>query len=367
VDIEDQKISGVQLTQLMICFICGSNILLTVSMTVAKQDIWLAILGGVVESLVFAIIYIFITKKYPNKTLIEINDLVFGSFLGKLVSTLYIIFFFLQGSAYLRIITNFFKSQIMPETPMFVLALALLIVCAYAVNKGFEVISRLSMLFLIFLMLEVAFVFVTGYSDMKFKNFLPIFDITMTDFIKSANIIGTTHFGEFVVFLMFFALLNNTSKGKNSNIKIYIISILSGGAILIVISVITIALIGNLAPIDNYPYFQAIRIINVRDILTRFEIITSINILAMVFFKICVYFYATVSGIRKILKLSSQSFLVLPIGIIMINTSLMLFKNPFEVTQFATEIFPLYGLVFEVLFPVLILVITQMKKLFVNR
>ena len=100
-ELERGKINNLHLTFLIIGFTFGSSVIISPGKG-AGQDTWLAILAGLAEGLIFAWIFFTLAVKFPGKNIIQINEVVFGVFTGKVISLLYLWYFFHLGSLVLR-------------------------------------------------------------------------------------------------------------------------------------------------------------------------------------------------------------------------------------------------------------------------
>jgi spore germination protein KB len=358
-ELEKGKISSSQLVFLISGFIIGSFVLLAFPGGIAKHDLWLTVLLGFGEGLVFVLIYITIAKRLPRNTLIEINDIIYGPFIGKIISILYILFFMLLLSLNIRTLSEHYITVIMPETPMVVFGIMITFVCASAVRKGLEVISRCSLVIVIMFIIETIITIVLLIKDIEITNFLPIFDLSLIDFIKSGNIINTVSFGEIIVLLMVVSYINKYKEIKKSVLK----AVILGAAFLLLISLRNVAVLGITQSIHTYPSFEAVRLINYKNIITRLEIVSSMSLVIILFLKISVIYYAVVLAIAQLLNLRIYQPLVTPIGIIGICGSLILFEYYQENINFYTNIYPIFSLPFEIGIPLLSLIILLIRKL----
>jgi spore germination protein KB len=92
--LEKGVISSSQLMLLMLSFLQSMHLTINFAYVPTKHDIWLAVLAGFIITIFFALIYIAIAQQFPQKTLIEINDTVYGPYIGNLISAIYVWFFF---------------------------------------------------------------------------------------------------------------------------------------------------------------------------------------------------------------------------------------------------------------------------------
>ncbi|MBO8169579.1 MAG: endospore germination permease [Thermoanaerobacteraceae bacterium] len=356
--LEKGKISSSQLTFLIAGFTLGSSLILSPGL-VAGHDAWLAVLAGLGSSLLIAFIYTTLAVKFPGKTLVQINDIIFGPYLGKLITIGYLWYFFHLASLVLRNFSDFFVGLIYPETPIIVFLIFITLTCASAVRNGIEVIARTSIILLFVTACATFLTTVLLVKDMEFTNLLPVLDLPLKQFIKASYAATTFPFGETVVFLMVIAFLENTKQAKPS----VTLGLILAGILLVVASVRNISVLGVTEPIHTYDSYQAVRLINIGEILTRLEIIVVGNFLAMGFLKISVLYYGTVLGTAQLLNLRSYLPLVLPIGILMVILSILQFESTIENIHFAFDIYPYYVIPFQFGIPLFSLIVAVVRGL----
>ncbi|QNB48368.1 GerAB/ArcD/ProY family transporter [Thermanaerosceptrum fracticalcis] len=355
--LEGGKISRSQLTFLITGFTLGSSVILSPGQA-AKHDAWLAILAGLGEGLVFALVFTTLAMRFPGKTLVQFNDIIYGPYLGKVISLSYLWFFFHLASLVLRNFGDFFTAIIYPETPMVVFIILVALICASAVRNGIEVISRCSLILISFTAFMILGTTILLLKDMEFVNFLPVFDLPLKEFLKASHAAATFPFGETVAFLMVMAFLNKVKQAKTSTIMALIIA----GILLVIAAVRDTAVLGITKNISVYPSYQTVRLIEVGKVITRLEIVVAVNLLAMGFLKISVLYYGTVLGMAQLLNLRSYLPLVFPIGAMMVSLSILQFDSNIENMFFAFNIYPFYSLPFEVGLPLLSLIIAMIRE-----
>lgn len=356
--LEKGRISGSQLVWLMMGFIFGSSLILTPGET-AEHDAWLAVLIGLAEGSVFALVYILLSRRFPGKTLIQINDLVYGPYLGKLLSLSFLWYLLHLASLVLVSFTDFFTALIMPETPTLVFVLLISMVCAYAVRNGVEVISRCSEVLVPVTVFSLLLTFLLLVKDMEIKAFQPVLEVPAGRLFWAAHSAATFPFGETVAFLMIIPFLNKPQKTTASVLT----ALVSAGFFLLMTIIRNTGVLGVTERAFAYPSFEAVRLVNIGRFLTRVEILVAINFLTMIFLKIAVLFYGTVLGTAQLLGLRSYRALTLPIGVFIIILSLINFAGVPENFEFAREIYPIYALPFQVGIPLVTLILALIRKL----
>lgn len=357
---ERSKISGSQLMLLISSSVLGSAIALSFMDTITGHDSWLTVLSGYAISIPPVLSYAFLAKRFPGMNIVQINDMVYGPYLGKLISLIYIAFFLLIFALNIRDVANFYIGLVMPETPILAYLIMLVLTCAYAVNNGLETIARINVFALILVVFSLTSTFfLLLNNNMHFTNFFPVFDISLKTYIHGTHIMAAVAFCEPVVFLMVMPYLNNYKQ-----IVKYSFGGLSIAALIFVVtSVRNTAVLGPTALLMVSASYQAVRLINISNILTRIEFLVVIAMTAALFIKICLFYYATVSGISQLLKLRSFSTLILPIGCIAIILAITVYENEIIHSFSARNYHPILVFPIQFILPPVSLLIAALRGL----
>ncbi len=94
--LETGRISRFQLIMLMVGFIFGTSIIVSPARS-AGHDGWIACVIGIMEALGLVWVFCALANQFTDKTLVEINELVYGRVLGKGISLLFIWYLFHLG------------------------------------------------------------------------------------------------------------------------------------------------------------------------------------------------------------------------------------------------------------------------------
>ncbi|MFZ5975666.1 MAG: GerAB/ArcD/ProY family transporter [Bacillota bacterium] len=356
---ETEKISSSQLMFLIIGLLIGSSLLIAFMDGIAKQDAWLVIVAAFLASIPFVLSYVFLTKRFPGKSLIEINDIIFGPYLGKIVSILYVGYFLYLFLLNLRVLANFYVGFILTETPMLIILIVFTAICAYAVKKGIETIARISLVAVVCSAITVIIVFILLLGSMDFANFQPVGSTPLKSFIKGTHIFAAVSFCEIFVFLMIFPSLNKTKKtGKSTMLGFSL-----GALVLLIISMRNTAVLGPATVMFTNATYEASRLINIGEILTRIELFSAFGITVTLFIKACIFYYATVKSTAQLFRMRSGSPLILPIGIIGVIYALVVFESIISQQQSAETYHAMVALPFEFVIPPVSLFIAKIRKL----
>lgn len=339
-------------------FIFGSSLLLPPGKGAGNMG-WLAILGGLAEGALFAVVYVSLTLRFPRKSLVEMADAVYGRYLGKLVSVGFVTYLFYLGSLVVTNFHDFIKISILVQTPSSVVILFGLMVLIYGVASGVEVLSRVSQGMVIVTVLLFMLISILVITEVQLENFLPLFAVPVNEILWSAHGAAAFPFGETVAFIMILPFLKRTEETRSSVLK----ALLGGAAILLLASFRSIGVLGKSAELLVYPSHYVGRLVNIANVFTRLEILISLNFLMMAFLKIGVLLYGTALGVAQIFRLPSFKSLVFPIGVLMGTFAMVNFSSVTQNAKFADEVYPWLALPFQVGIPLLTLLVAVIRRL----
>lgn len=357
--LENGEISNTQLMFLVLSFLQSMILTINFVYTITIYDTWIAVLIGYVIAILFTLLYLKIALKFPGKDLIEINDIVFGRFIGKLVSAFYIWFFFEYMIHYMYYFNSFWITYIMPETPRIAFAIMFVFVCGMAVKNGIEVIARCSFMFLIIVTISILAVTVLLIPNMKATNLLPILEVKPLKIIQSVHIILVIPFCDIVAFLFILPYTSN-----KQNIRKPVLTGLSLSALLLLIVVLRDALVlGSRLLIASSASFAVSRLIDIADVLTRLDILVAITMLITVFMKVTIFYYVTVIGLGEIFKLRSYKPLIVPIGALTTIIASNLYPSDMEQMYAGQFIWPFNASVSEFILPIITIIVILLRRL----
>lgn len=354
------RISPGQLIFMVTSFTLGPALVKSLAVGAGKAS-WLVILLGLGQSLIIAFMFTSLSIKFPGKTLVEFNDIIYGPLLGKIISLGYLFYFFLLATLPLRQFGDFFAGLVFPQTPMVVFISLITLVSASAVRNGIEVIARLSQVLLPITILTIGLTLGLSIPNMDLNRLLPLFDLSLKDFLKSGYTLTVFPFGQAVAFLMIIAFVGpDQAKVKKARLAL-MLGLIGGGLLLLVTDMRSLSVLGNTSAITQYDSYQAVSLIKVGDIFNRLEIVVFTNFIAMLFLVVTMLYYNAALGMAQILKLRTYLPLVLPIGILLICTSIIQFGNIPEYLRFSDDIGPYFAFPFQIGIPLISLIICEIK------
>ncbi len=105
------------------------------------------------------------------------------------------------------------------------------------------------------------------------------------------------------------------------------------------------------------------RLLDVADLFSRFEILAGINFVTMGFLKISVLLCVLAVGLAQVLGLQSYRPLVFPLAALIVLLSLMYTESTVDMAAFTQSVYPLWVLPFEFLLPLITLITAAARNL----
>lgn len=151
-------------------------------------------------------------KLYPNLTLIQVIQKVFGKWIGTIISLLTLMYFLIVTVGSMREVADFVTSEMLPGTPIPAILILFILIVIMATRLGIEVIGRTGEIFtpmviILFLILTVAII-----PQMEIVRMLPILEDGIKPVLRGSISISAYTFLEPVVFLMFLPYVNQQKK-----------------------------------------------------------------------------------------------------------------------------------------------------------
>ncbi|WP_176431598.1 GerAB/ArcD/ProY family transporter [Anaerovirgula multivorans] len=171
------KIKSSQLFVFIIAAQIGIGILTLPSIIVeiAGHDAWISvILAGIITSLALVIIMLLLNR-YKDKSILEINKLLYGRYLGSIINLFIITYTFIAATLGTRIFTDVIKVSALKLTSPVVLTFFILIPAIYLAWYGLKAICRFANTLLVIFSLVVIFFLIT-HNDFRLTFLMPVAD-----------------------------------------------------------------------------------------------------------------------------------------------------------------------------------------------
>lgn len=347
---------------MIVMFIIGSSLLMVMGME-ARRDIWLSIILAMVASAIIMLIYIRLLTVLPNKNFFETMEFFLGKVGSKIAIGLITWFSFDLCAIVLRNFAQFVSTVGLKETPMYAIMAIMMITCALAVRYGIDIIGHWTetFIFIVILFLVVSVGLVS--KNIEISNILPIFDKGFKPIVKGAFGVVTFPFVETVVFLLVFPKFKKDASVK----KIFLNGLLFGGLLILMTSLADILVLGcSLAEAEYYPTYTTFSTVHLGDFIHRLEAFAAIVFIVSVFFKLSILLLGACNGVAKLFGFETDTFVIVPISLLVINFALFSFDSMIYYHDWTNKVFRYYGSIFEIIIPLIILIIIQVRIRLMN-
>lgn len=355
---EKGKISSLQMAMMIYATTISTAMISTPGLVAkyAKNDFWMS---PILASLIgFVTVYIVceLHKLYPKQTVIEYSTQIVGRIPGKIIGLLIPFFCLMAAGHMLRDYSEFLLSAYLPRTPISVIITSMILLSAFAVNGGIEVIGRLAHLFSPFFILPfIIFVFLL-FPDFEIKNIFPILGNGVIPPIKGS--ILETFYGEFFLFTFLLPYLSDVKKARKYGMMTVFAIMLT----LVVLNLTVIFILGPTAYFKNFPLMIAIRQIHLADFVENLESIAIVAWIIGSFLRITVFFYAAALSTAQWLNLPDYRVVIWPLAIIAVEFSFWSLPSTAEYAKYSTNVVPFYAPLVEMIIPLILLFIAIVRK-----
>ncbi|WP_019392715.1 GerAB/ArcD/ProY family transporter [Priestia filamentosa] len=362
---EKAKISGIQLFAIMFIFELGTALVVNYG-TDAGKDAWLSTLLAMSGGVALFFIFYFLFRQYPNLLLTGYIREIFGKYLGWIIGLVYCNHFLYICGRNVREFGDLLLSSTLPETPLVVINLTLVLVMCYVIHLGMEVIGRTSEVFIVILfifgILGNFFILVSG--DVNFDQIRPFLEhgwkpILTTSFPH----LLVFPFGEMIAFTMLLPYLNRPKLAK----RVWLTAVISSGVVISWTVLLNTAVLGtDVMHRSVFPTLKAVGKVHLLEFIERLDAIVVFTLLITVFFKASIYLYAAVIGLADLFKLKTYHQILLPMGVIVTFLSLTMASSFSE--QGEEGVFNHYlSITLLVVIPLLMLLVSLIRQHFKER
>lgn len=357
----NNKISIRQLQVLLILDIFGIGVTVLPRRVAefAGQDGWILIIFATIIACIYFYIISSLAASFPNSTFVEYSSLILGKPLGILISCGFIIKIIVSLSLELRVFGEIIKQIMLFNTPFGIIALCMLAVGGFAASKGYETRGRIAEILIFVIFIPIIFVFSIAVTDVDFSNLKPFLTAPPKNIIKGSFFTAFAFSGiDFV--MLAYPYLTRPKSAKKGGIQ----AIIAIGIIMLVITVITIARFG---PFDVvHQMWPVLEIMDTIDLPGSF--IERQDALIMSFWIISIFviinagmFFSSLL-LKDIVKKGKHSLYIL-ICIPIIYYISFIPENIGQAYKLMDMVYITFGTAYLIIIPVILLIVSKIRKL----
>jgi spore germination protein KB len=355
----EQSFSNRQALSLSTMLIIG-EVLIMYNGSPAKTDIWLSVLLAATAAVPLALLSARLMNVFPGKNTFDLQIELFGKILGRITALYYTLFCMHIGSLVIKDITNFIQITSLFETPQFITAVFIVVLCIYSIRAGINTIARYAALALpvyLAILLVITLLSITLWQDLG--HLTPILYNGLKPVIKSSVDLFSTPFSD--VWLLPFVLqpLKEQRKARKIILGCYGISTL----FFLMVFVRNILILGdNFTYTLYFPSYIAVSLIDIGEFLQRIEVAVGAVLFMSCFIKTSMFLYVASLGVSKVFNVGDYKKFVAPMGMLMAAMSQFAYPNILANIAFATSIYPYYMLPVTIVLPLITWLAAEWKR-----
>lgn len=358
--IKEHNISSLQLGLLLVTYIVSTaDIVLPASVAQeAGRNGWVSVLISTMTGLMIMYVYILITDIYPEKSLMKINDEIFGRFLGTLLNLSFTLYFFEILRAVNGEFSQILKDTTNTSTPYIIFFIISTFISLLALSKGLETIARLNELLLPAGFIALSLIILANVKNMDFTNFLPIIEDGWYPVLKG-SIVLNGWLAELVVLIQ----LSKYIKQRKNIKKILCSSVILIGFAFLGGSLI-VAVFGTITKNLMYPAYNFVRYASFGQYIQHIDVIFVSVWITGILIKVSLLTYGFWSCVCHIFRVKKGNILLFPIFILSISISATTIKRDGSLILYLHYTYPLFSIFYGYILPIFILICALIKNKF---
>jgi len=355
---QDNRITPVELAGIIIALIFATGAVTLPMFTglVAQHDGWLAApIGSVFGALILAVI-VYLDRRFPGQSLPDYCQAVVGPWLAKAVLLLYAMYFLHLAALVVRESTDFLRSGFYPVASPLVLGTPLLLLTTYISWHGLEIIGRTTLIVVPVQIVFTLIVTAAAAAQVQPQLILPLFERGVVPVLR-ASLIPAAWFGEVIAIAFFFASVRGERgravaafAGTGIVLALIVIGGLSAGM-----------LFGDQVGRLAYPFSSVARFVTIGGFL-RIDPLAMAVWLFLTVIKVAILQHVTVMALARLLNLSDNRPLALPLAGLVLLLSDGLFSNKQEVDAWLLAGWPVYSFCMQLLLPLAIVLVAAVRS-----
>lgn len=288
----------------------------------------------------------------------DLLDRVYGKYIGSLLKVLYLLWSIMLAGLELRLFGERLISTTFIFAPLKFFLITMLVVVFFLARGKVSSFGRFAEIIFELFLVIFGFICISAVSNIDIQNVWPV-TFNRIDKISLAVIEG---FSVFNVISLSAFLGDYVDDMKNYKKYGIYTAILSGVVGSLVMFVTTGTFSSKLVEILPQPFFMALKMINLFNVIERIEAVF-ITFWLVADLMIVLYYIFISSNICKLeFKLSSRKLAVTPIVFIVYILALLLAKNYFTLEILSNHIVMKFNLILGAIFPVFTYVIAKLRK-----
>ncbi|UQZ85212.1 Spore germination protein YndE [Paenibacillus konkukensis] len=297
---------------------------------VARMDAWFTYIIPSIYGIAIGFMFYKLSQRFPGKNLFDITKITLGKGFGTLCNLLLIFHLWLLLIRDVRSFTKFMGTILLPNTPEEIALMMLILLIMYFGRTSIEVIARVNDIFFPFFALTIIFLPLMLSNELDKSLVEPVLAGDMIS-VWYGNLLTLGWYGDVLIMGAFLHTLGQLRLVRSAIRHGVILSSLFLGIFLLMeVLVFGPVITDNLI----YPNYNLVQQIHITDFLDRMDLLILSIWAPILFCKDILIYMALLTGIASLVKQRDYSTINTPVGLFVLMTSLLAFKNTTEVFSF---------------------------------
>lgn len=252
---------------------------------------------------------------------------------------------------------DYTSNDIYIETPPSAIYAVILFVLVYSLYKGFTAVARSVELAFPLAILLIVLLLASLIHGTDWSNFLPLFEKGVMPVSKGTVMYLAYPNSEVVLSLFLAPLIKNKQTFKKALINSTWIS----GSVLLLLTVLVTALLGESLP-PNLPYASqfAAKTVTIGGFYERIESVVTIIWFIVIFYRLIVLLYISAQGFAELFGLKEHFALLPPLAVISIPLAMNMWDNTSVIAEI-NEVWPFHSFFFTLLCPLIVFTVHKIR------
>ena len=307
---------------------------------------------------IFAFMFLYLLlKRFPNKNIMEISDVVLGKWGSAVFLFLFGGFLLWTASISIREFAEILKIYVLPRTHPSFITILFLITIVFFSYMGLETIVRFAKFIIYILGAGFILVIILSSQNFNFKNLFPILGYGLDNTLIN-GLLRSSLYGEIVLIGVIASSLQGYKEIKRIGLSTLFLAGLITSISLLVFTLVFPYTVGQEI---TSPMYEMAALINYGGFMQRMEPLFLFLWNFGSFVEIAFVFYATLMIYCHIFRIDDKRPVILPMVTTLYSLSLIP-KSITEVTSGYVQTLRSWGWVFYFIPPVFILIIAMIRK-----
>ncbi|MGI6487964.1 MAG: endospore germination permease [Syntrophomonadaceae bacterium] len=330
----------------------------TFLMQSSGRDAWLSVILTGLITLPLSILVVLPGLRFPGQNLIQYCGIILGDIPARMVGLVFVFSLLVLLATAVREFTDLLALDILPLTPIVVVASLALLVAGFSVYQGITIIGRAAELIGVLMFLLVATITVFSLPQADFSNLTPVLEKGWQPLLA-----GTGIQLKLVTQVALLAFILEKLDSPVSAFKAGIgYAITTTGVIFLTVATVQIVFPTEYGALLSDSVLSAIRQVAIGGFITRIEAAIVAIWVSGNFVRFSLIYYLAVSILAQVLNLKDHRSTILPTGLLAVSLSLMMFPNIFRLFEFTTHTLPVYHSIIYVVFFGFLLAVAVIRK-----